>query len=102
LALPPLRHSSRDHSELVQLGRWNADPRLAMIEALRLHGFGGRIAVAAQHAIDVAGLRGAGADLVLLPFQDAADQAVDLILRGERPPRLLVEAEQEDQKGTVS
>ena len=83
-------------------GVTHTDPRLAMIEALRLHGFGGRIVVAAQHAIDVDRLRGAGADLVLLPFQDAADQAVDLILQGERPPRLLVEDQQEDEKDTVS
>jgi hypothetical protein len=55
-----------------------------LIQALRFHGFAGRIAVAAQRAADVARLREAGAGLVFLPFHDAADHAVDLML-GDRP-----------------
>jgi Kef-type K+ transport system membrane component KefB len=43
---------------------------------------------------------GAGADLVFLPFQDAADQAVDLMLKGEPVERALLEiaaAKEEEQ-----
>ncbi len=81
-----------------QTGLTHADPRVALIEALRFHGFEGRVAVAAQRAPEADRLREAGADLVLLPFQDAADQAVDLILRGERAARLLVEAERAEEE----
>jgi hypothetical protein len=46
----------------------------------RLESLLGQIAVAAQHAIDVDRLRGAGADLVLLPFQDAPGAGVRLAM----------------------
>jgi Kef-type K+ transport system membrane component KefB len=52
---------------------------LTLLDALRRHGYRGRVAVAAHGDEDVAVLKAAGADLVLLPFQDAADQAVDLV-----------------------
>jgi Trk K+ transport system NAD-binding subunit len=74
-----------------QTGLTHDDPRTALIQALRFQSFGGRIAVAAQHAADVDRLRAAGADLVFLPFQDAADQAVDLMLKGEPVERALLE-----------
>jgi Kef-type K+ transport system membrane component KefB len=67
-----------------QTGLTHVDPRISLIQALRFHGFAGRIAVAAQRAADVARLREAGAGLVFLPFHDAADHAVDLML-GDRP-----------------
>jgi Kef-type K+ transport system membrane component KefB len=81
-------------------GLTHDDPRTALIQALRFHGFAGRIAVAAQHGADVDRLRAAGADLVFLPFQDAADQAVDLMLKGEPVERALLEiaaAKEEEQ-----
>jgi Kef-type K+ transport system membrane component KefB len=81
-------------------GLTHDDPRTALIQALRFHGFAGRIAVAAPHAADVDRLRAAGADLVFLPFQDAADQAVDLMLKGEPVERALLEiatAKEEEQ-----
>jgi hypothetical protein len=56
--------------------------------------------VAAQRIAEVERLRAAGADLVFLPFQDAADQAVALMLEGEPAERDLLEvaaAEQEKQ-----
>src|SRR5690606_36345272 len=58
------------------------DPRLAFIRALRDNGFEGRIAVASPRGIDAEQLMEAGADLVLDPFQDAADRAVDLLFAG--------------------
>jgi Kef-type K+ transport system membrane component KefB len=72
-------------------GLTHDDPRAALIQALRFHGFTGRIAVPAQRAIDIDRLREAGADLVFLPFQDAADQAVALMLEGEPAERTLLE-----------
>ena len=78
-------------------GLTHDDPRAALIQALRFHGFAGRIAVASPRALDVDRLREAGADLVFLPFQDAADQAVALMLEGEPAGRALLEAEEEEQ-----
>jgi Kef-type K+ transport system membrane component KefB len=64
------------------------DHRRSLIENLRAHGYAGRIAVTSHREDDADRLRALGADLVLLPFQDAADQAVDLLASGERPERL--------------
>jgi voltage-gated potassium channel Kch len=79
-------------------GLTHDDPRIALIQALRFHGFTGRIAVAAQRAVDVDPLRVAGADLVFLPFQDAADQAVDLMLAGEPAERAQLEVAAEEEQ----
>ena len=63
------------------------DPRRILVESLKDQGFSGRIAVAAQHAHDAGSLREKGADLILMPFVDAADQAADLVLgRQHRAP----------------
>jgi Kef-type K+ transport system membrane component KefB len=78
-----------------QTGVTHVDPRISLVQALRFHGFAGRIAVAAQRAADVDRLREAGAGLVLLPFQDAADHAVDLMLGGEPAERAVTDAETE-------
>jgi Kef-type K+ transport system membrane component KefB len=74
-----------------QTGLTHHDPRIALIEALRFHGFTGRTAVAAQRASHVERLREGGADLVFLPFQDAAHQAVALLLGQEAPARRQIE-----------
>ncbi|MCH8489179.1 MAG: NAD-binding protein, partial [Oceanicaulis sp.] len=55
------------------------DSRIAMIKTLRKFGYEGKIAVTSQHGTRMDELIDAGADLVLQPFQDAADRAVDLI-----------------------
>ena len=55
------------------------DPRQAMLKALHAHGFKGRIAVTSHYSEDSWTLVAAGSDLVLEPFQDAADRAVELI-----------------------
>jgi hypothetical protein len=67
------------------------DPQLAITQALRAAGFRGRIAVTTHHSAHAEALRVAGADLVLEPFQDAADQAVDLIASGAAPVRVRAE-----------
>jgi len=68
-------------------GLTHEDPRLAIVRAARSGAFSGSIAVACHRSEDADGLRKAGADLVLEPFQDAADQAAELILTGRRPQR---------------
>ncbi|HEB77515.1 MAG TPA: HAD family hydrolase, partial [Methylothermaceae bacterium] len=51
----------------------------ALLHTLRQQGFRGRIAVAAERLEDARALESFGVDLVLMPYQDAADRAVDLI-----------------------
>ncbi len=55
------------------------DPRLALVDSLRDHGYQQRIAVAIHQPDDLQALRSRGVDLVLLPMADAAAEAVDLI-----------------------
>jgi Kef-type K+ transport system membrane component KefB len=55
------------------------DTRTTLIQLTRAVGFHGRVAVASHHARDTEELLGAGADIVLEPFQDAADRAVELL-----------------------
>ncbi len=50
---------------------------LALLQALNRHGFSGRIATTAHNDKDASRLKEAGSDLVLLPFLDAAREAVD-------------------------
>ncbi len=60
-------------------GLTHDDPRLGLISGLRAAGFKGRIAVAAHNDDAAQGLARAGADLVLLPFRDAAMEAARLL-----------------------
>lgn len=53
---------------------------LTVLRTLREHGFTGRIAATSHGPSHVDRLRKAGADLVLQPFADAAEQAADLLL----------------------
>ncbi len=53
-----------------------ADPLLAFVRTLTEEGYEGRVAVTAQHPSEAAVFKEAGADLVLLPFADAAHYAV--------------------------
>lgn len=68
-------------------GLTHADPRQAIIQALRASGYRGRIAVVSSNAAISATLAEAGADLVMEPFQDAAGRAVELMMEAspERP-----------------
>ena len=66
-----------------ETGITHEDGRLGMIEALRAAGFTGRIAATAHNKADFDQLTARGADLVLEPFRDAADQATQLILGDE-------------------
>jgi Kef-type K+ transport system membrane component KefB len=55
------------------------DPRETLIQITRRAGFRGRIAVASHDPDETAELMASGADLVLEPFQDAADRAAELL-----------------------
>lgn len=58
-------------------GLVHEDPRIALIDTLRHHGYSGKIAVSTQHINEVSVLKHRGADLVFLPFHDAAERAVE-------------------------
>jgi Kef-type K+ transport system membrane component KefB/Trk K+ transport system NAD-binding subunit len=72
-------------------GVFHEDPRIALINALKEQHFRGHIAVTNRHDAETKILQKAGAHLVLEPFQDAADQAVQLLARDQKPERLAVE-----------
>jgi Kef-type K+ transport system membrane component KefB len=55
------------------------DTRTTLIQLTRTSGFHGQVAVASHHPQDTEELFAAGADIVLEPFQDAADRAVELL-----------------------
>lgn len=65
-----------------------ADARIVLIQSLREQGFKGRIIVTSNSEPEIDWLAQAGADLVLEPFQDAADRAVELLETRESPQRL--------------
>jgi voltage-gated potassium channel Kch len=55
------------------------DTRRTLIQLARSAGFSGRMAAASHSAGDTEALFGAGVDLVLEPFEDAADRAAELL-----------------------
>jgi len=60
-------------------GLSHEDTRRTLIQLARSAGFSGRMAAASHSGGDSEVLSGAGVDLVLEPFQDAADRAVELL-----------------------
>jgi hypothetical protein len=71
-----------------ETGVTHEDVRLTVIAAIRHTGFAGRIAIRSRRPADADRLLAAGADVVLEPFQDAADRAVDLLRSHALPQRL--------------
>ncbi|MFN3663512.1 cation:proton antiporter [Yoonia sp.] len=63
------------------------DPRTTLMQLTRAGGFRGQIALTSHHPADTDDMVAAGADLVLEPFQDAADRAADLLCGGKREER---------------
>lgn len=55
----------------------------AIVHAVRHAGYSGNLALSAHTRADAAAANGHAADLLLVPFEDAADRAVDLILATE-------------------
>ncbi len=60
-------------------GLSHEDTRRTLIQLARAAGFSGRMAAASHSAGDTEVMFSAGVDLVLEPFQDAADRAVELL-----------------------
>jgi Kef-type K+ transport system membrane component KefB len=69
------------------------DANLALLHALALRGYTGRVAVAAHRRADVERLRRAGADRVLLPYSSAAKEVVELVSAPEPAPAAAPTAE---------
>ncbi len=67
-------------------GLTHDDPRQALLKAVRELGFEGKIAVAAQRDATADALRAQRADLVLMPYRDAAFAAARMIAGGARAP----------------
>ena len=66
----------------------NGDSPFAFAHGLKAASFTGKIAVTLRQDGDAELLRSAGVDLVLEPFQDAADRAVELLSEGKLPERM--------------
>lgn len=56
-----------------------ADPQLALVHGLRSAGFQGKIVLSAGSGAAADRLRAQGADVVLMPFEDAASYAVEVL-----------------------
>jgi len=85
LAKPPIKETRWLICAIPQseFGIAQEDPREALIESLQKENYRGKIAVTAQHPKDAAILRKKGADIVFLPFFDAAERAVEKIKEAE-------------------
>ncbi len=76
------------------------DARAILIQLARGAGFGGRIAVTSHRAEDTEALRALGVDLVVEPFQDAADRAVELLAGAEVEERIEIPPLETEQRPT--
>lgn len=66
------------------------DTRMTLLQITRTAGFRGRVAVTSHSKPDTEDLLTSGADIVLEPFQDAADRAVDLLTGGAQMERTTI------------
>jgi len=55
-----------------------------LLHSLRHNNYAGRIALTAQNADEAHNLAKAGVNLVLMPFVDAAAQAVEMLIRFDK------------------
>ncbi|MEQ8192992.1 MAG: cation:proton antiporter, partial [Rhodospirillales bacterium] len=60
-------------------GLSHPDTRATLIQVAQTTGFNGKVVVTSHHETDTASLKENGADVVLEPFQDAADRAVEIL-----------------------
>ncbi|MEX2455265.1 MAG: cation:proton antiporter [Rhodospirillaceae bacterium] len=68
-------------------GLSHEDARTTLLQVTRAAGFTGRIAVTSHNKAETEDFLASGADIVLEPFQDAADRAADLLVCEDRPGR---------------
>lgn len=66
------------------------DTRMTLLQITRTAGFRGRVAVTSHSKPDTEDLLASGADIVLEPFQDAADRAVDILTGGAQMERTTI------------
>jgi len=71
-------------------GLTHDDPRRGLLRAVRDLGYGGRVAVAAHRDQTAAELADAHADIVLMPYRDAALAAARMILLNEAAPDVVM------------
>jgi hypothetical protein len=81
-------------------GLTHDDPRRALLRAARDLGYSGKIAVAAHRRESVVDLSEAGADLVLMPYRDAAVAAAGMILGRETAPAIPTSADKQKELST--
>lgn len=81
-------------------GLSHEDTRITLIQLVRSAGFRGRIAATSHNAKESEDLFGAGADMVLEPFQDAADRAVDLLCGAPEQQRTEIPMIETEEKPT--
>ena len=55
------------------------DARSTLIQLTRTAGFSGQVAITSHHGDDTQQMLSSGADMVIEPFQDAADRAVEML-----------------------
>lgn len=72
------------------IGVSQEDTRTIFLQLIRSAGFVGKIAVTSHSRTDTDELLAAGADIVLEPFQDAADRAVEILTGGEQFARTVI------------
>jgi NADPH:quinone reductase-like Zn-dependent oxidoreductase len=73
---------------------------MTLLQLTRAAGYSGRIAVTSHSKPDREDLLAHGADIVLEPFQDAADRAVDILTGGEQLERTSIPAIAADEEST--
>ncbi|MBU2884288.1 cation:proton antiporter [Gilvimarinus agarilyticus] len=99
----PLRHAKWVVSTVPHhhTGINSEDTRRTIVQLTRTGGFKGQLATASQSRQESEELQLLGIDLILEPFQDAADRAVELLLEGlpEQPQR---EQNQGEKHGVIS
>jgi Kef-type K+ transport system membrane component KefB len=71
-------------------GLSHEDPRRTILQSILGTTFSGRIAMTSHNEADSRSLLASGAHLVLEPFQDAADRAVELLSGATRPSRVSI------------
>ncbi|MGE0661056.1 MAG: cation:proton antiporter [Reyranellaceae bacterium] len=71
-------------------GLTHEDTRRTLIQLARSAGYTGRVVVASHSQVETETLIRSGADMVLEPFQDAADRAVELLCGGVEAERIEV------------
>jgi Kef-type K+ transport system membrane component KefB len=75
------------------------DTRITLIQLARSAGYAGQIAVTSHHAAEIQRLLDSGADLVLEPFQDAADRATDILCGAEPTDRQAIAQIDDEEPG---